>query len=382
MNAGSPRARLVLLAAVVVVLLGAFAWVVVRSGPMAPVAVTVAKVQSAAVTPAMFGIGTVEARHVHGIGPTAPGRLESLEVDVGDVVRAGQLLGRMAPVDVDDRMRAAAAARRQAEAMLAEARARQAHAAAQLQRYEELGRGRYVSAESVSAKRQEAQVANAAAQAAREAVNQALAERAAVSSQRGNLELVSPIDGVVALRAIDPGTTVVAGQMVLEVIDPRTLWVNARFDQAAASGLAPQLPARIVLRSRGEAPLEGRVLRVEPKADVVTEETLAKVVFARPPRPLPPLGELAEITVMLPERAAAPVVPNAALRRVGSQVGVWKVADGKIVFAPVVTGASDLDGRVQVLRGLAADETVVVYSEKPLTTHSRIKVVERLAGAP
>ena len=43
-----------------------------------------------------------------------------------------------------------------------------------------------------------------------------------------------------------------------------------------------------------------KVLRVEPVADVVTEEMLAKVVLDSVPTPLPPLGELAEITVTLP----------------------------------------------------------------------------------
>lgn len=372
--------RSMMLTIVVAVLLVLFVWVVARSGPMAPVAVTVIKVENAPVAPALFGIGTVEARYTHRIGPTIPGRLESLVVDVGDAVHAGQLLGRMAPVDLDDRSRVATAALQQAQAILAEARARQAHATAQLRRYEQLDRDHYVSAESVSARRQEAQVADAAVQAAEQAVQQARAEGAAVSSQRDNLDLVTPVDGVIALRSIDPGSTVVAGQTVVEVIDQRQLWVDARFDQAGAIGLAPGLPARIVLRSHSGTALEARVLRVEPKADVVTEETLAKLVFARMPQPLPPLGELAEVTVTLPALIAAPVVPNAALHRVDGEVGVWKLLDGEVAFVPVVSGASDLEGRVQIVRGLIEGDQVVVYSEKPITTHSRIKVVERLAG--
>jgi HlyD family secretion protein len=83
---------------------------------------------------------------------------------------------------------------------------------------------------------------------------------------------------VVAVRDADPGTTIVAGQAVVEVIDPKSLWINVRFDQISASGLAGGC-RRIVLRSRGGQTLKGRVLRVEPKADAVTEETLAKVVF-------------------------------------------------------------------------------------------------------
>src|SRR3546814_2903227 len=73
---------------------------------MAPVAVTVATVQSRALAPALFGIGTVDARYTYKIGPTFAGRLQRLDVDVGDQVTAGQVLGEMDPVDLDDRVRA------------------------------------------------------------------------------------------------------------------------------------------------------------------------------------------------------------------------------------------------------------------------------------
>ena len=90
------------------------------------------------------------------------------------------------------------------------------------------------------------------------------------------------------------------------------------------------------------------MLRVEPKADAVTEELLAKVVFEHPPEPIPPIGELAEVTVALPAVPAAVVIPNAALRREAGEVGVWQVKAGRLHFAPLTLGATDLDGRVQV----------------------------------
>jgi multidrug efflux pump subunit AcrA (membrane-fusion protein) len=44
-------------------------------------------------------------------------------------------------------------------------------------------------------------------------------------------------------------------------------------------------------------------------------------------------------------------------------------------------GATDLDGRVQILEGLKAGERVVVYSQRALGSRSRIKIVEHLEGA-
>ena len=374
------QGRTLALLAVIIPLLVLFIYVGLRSGPLAPVAVTVASVESRAITPALFGIGTVEARYTYKIGPTFAGRVKRLEVHVGDQVKAGQVLGEMEPVDLDDRVRSQESVFKRAEAALREAEARQAYAQTQARRYEQLFAVRSTSEEIVTTKRQELQIADAALSAAREDIVRARSDREGLVAQRSNLRLIAPVDGVVAVRDADPGTTIVAGEAVVEVIDPKSLWINARFDQISASGLAGGLPARIVLRSRGGQTLKGRVLRVEPKADAVTEETLAKVTFDNKPEPLPPVGELAEVTVDLPALPAAPLIPNAAVQREGDKVGVWQIVDDDLHFSPVKLGTSDLNGYVQVREGLKNGDQVVTYSEKALTARSRIHVVEHIPG--
>jgi RND family efflux transporter MFP subunit len=375
------QGRTLALLAVIVPLLALLVYVALRSGPLAPVAVTVVTVKDMSITPALFGIGTVEARYTYKIGPTFAGRVKRVDVHVGDSVKAGQVLGEMEPVDLDDRVRSQESAFKRAQAALREAQARQAYAQSQARRYEQLLAVRAISEEGFATKRQEQQIADAALSAAREDLARTRSDREALVAQRSNMRLITPVDGVVAVRDADPGTTIVAGQAVVEVIDPKSLWVNVRIDQISASGLAAGLPARIAFRSRNGQTVEGRVLRVEPKADSVTEEILAKAVFDKQPEPLLPVGELAEVTVDLPAISAAPVIPNAAVRREGDKLGVWQVVDGDLKFTPVKLGASDLDGRVQVSEGLKAGDQVVLYSEKTLTERSRIDVVEHIPGA-
>lgn len=372
--------RTLALVVVIVPLLVLFAYAALRSGPLAPVAVTVAAVESRTIGPALFGIGTVQARYTYKIGPTYAGRVKRLDVHVGESVKAGQVLGEMDPVDLDSRLGAQQAAIKSAEAALLQAEARQAFAQTQAGRYEQLLAIRGTSEENAATKRQELAVANAAHGAAREDASRLRAELEALRAQRGNLRLVAPVAGLVTTRLAEPGTTVVAGQAVVEVIDPGSLWVDTRFDQISAEGLAAGLPARIVLRSRRGQSLPGRVQRVEPQADAVTEETLAKLVFDTQLSPLPPIGELAEVTVQLPELPAAPTIPNAAIRTVKGQRGVWKLTGDNLSFAPVTLGRANLDGHVQVEKGLAPGDRLVVYSEKALTASSRIHVVDRLRG--
>jgi RND family efflux transporter MFP subunit len=372
--------RKLVLIGVLVPLLALFIFVVMRTGPLAAIPVTVTTVESRAITPALFGIGTVEARYSYRIGPTAAGRVARVEVQVGDRVKAGTLLGEMEPIDLDARVTAQQAAQKRAEAQLQDVSARHTYAQAQVKRFEELAKDHLVSSDAVEAKRQEAQVATAGLQAAREELARLRAERNASQRQRGNLRLIAPVDGLVTARNADPGTTVVAGQAVVELIDPQSLWINVRFDQLRAAGLREGLPAQIVLRSQGKTAIDGKVLRVEPRADAVTEETLAKVVFDTLPEPLPPIGELSEVTVALPSLPALPVIPNASVQRVDGKLGVWLINDGSLHFTPVKLGATDLDGQVQITEGLQPGAQVVVYSQRTLTARSRINVVDQLPG--
>ena len=388
------HSRTFLLTAVLLPLVLLFAWVSLRSGPLAPVPVTLLTVERSPITPSLFGIGTVEARFTHKIGPTFTGRLASVQVQTGDRVQAGQLLGEMDPIDLDERIKAQQAALQRAEAtvqavlaQIREAEARRSFAEAQATRYARLLSTRAVSKEDAESKRQEAEVTRAAAETARANLEVARqetvrlgAERDGLSAQRANLRLVAPVDGFVSRREADPGSTVIPGQAVVEVVEPGSIWVHVRFDQQRARGLQALLPARVLLRSQGTEPLAGEVVRIEPVADAVTEEVLAKVRFASRPEVVPPIGELAEVTVQLAPLAAAAVVPNASVQRVDGRLGVWVVEEGRLSFTPVTLGASDLDGHVQILAGLAGGEQVVVYSKKALHPTSRIKVVDRILG--
>jgi len=374
-------------------LIAALVYGAVHSGPLAPTRVTVMRVSEGSFAPALFGIGTVEARRAYLIGPTVAGRVRRVMVDVGDAVKAGQLLAEMDPVDFDDRVAALDASVARAGSLVAatqaqrrDAQARQELAAVNARRYADLGAQNFISAGAVEARLQEqtsaesvAGAADANLAAARQDLQRLAAERAALRQQRDNLRLLAPADGVVVSRDAEPGSTVVAGQAVLRLIEPATLWVRTRLDQGRSAGLAAGLPASIVLRSNPSASIAGRVARVEATSDSVTEERVALVSFDTPPVGVSS-GELAEVTLTLPATSRTPLLPNPSLHRRADRLGVWRVDGNGLRFAPVRVGQTGLDGQVQVLDGLQAGDEVVVYSEKEHTAGSRIQVVESLSG--
>lgn len=380
--------------ALVALLVAGLVWAVLRFGPTSAARVVVVAPERADLQAEVFGIGTVEARRSHAIGPTAAGRVRAVLTDVGKAVRAGDVIAEMDPVDVDDRIAAARAALARARQVIAAAGAQGQDAAARAQvaatnarRYETLGQQAFFSTSAVEVKQQEAVSARAAVASAHANIDAArlderrlAAELDALQAQRANLVLRAPADAIVLTREVEPGSTVVAGQAVLRLVQPDSLWVRTRIDMARSAGLAQGQQATVMLRSRQASPLAARVQRIEPASDTVMEERIVQVGFDAMPSGVA-VGELAEVVIRLQPAPDVLSLPNSALVRVGGVEGVWRVeADGKVAFRAVRTGVHALDGRVEIRGGVDSNDRVVTHAERTLKGGDAVRAVETLAG--
>lgn len=386
----SVRRRL-LLGVLGFLLLGGFLWVMMRSGPLAPVKVTTTSVQQGSLSPDIFGIGTVEARRSWMYGPTVAGRVLSVKVDVGDSVKAGQVLAEMDPIDIEQRLISLEASFEraksvQAAAMAAEAdaRARRELAASNMRRNQDLANRSFISSAALETVVQTLASADAALEAAhanvlvaQQDLNRTVADRQALLKQQASIRLVATMDGIVSAREAEPGSTVVAGQSVVRLIDPHSLWIKLRVDQGRSGGLTPGLKARVSLRSQPQHVHAAAVSRVEMMADSVAEERVAQLSFDQIPAGIA-VGEMVEAIIQLPLASKALIAPAASIHSRGKDKGVWLMKEGKPVFVPVKLGMSSLDGQVQILEGVKEGDDIVVYSQKPLSQDMRVQVVDAL----
>lgn len=366
-----------------------FAWVVLTQGPLAPVKVTVEKIQFGDLPSTVFGIGTLKARHSYNLAPTMTSRVKSVLVDQGDKVVAGQLLAEMDPIDLDEKLAGSrrvvektANAIRAAEAQMSETQSRLKTISATIVRYEELRAGGFVSQEMLDAKLHEKNAAESALAAAsanlaasREEHARAQADMHGIGKVRAQTRLVSPITGAVTARYVEPGSTVAGGQVVLQIIDPNSLWVETRIAQQQAGLIQVGQTAEVVLRSQPHAPFPGKVARVDMVSDAVTEERIVNVSVATQ---TVGIGEYAEVTLQLPALNNTKSIPSAAVKRIDKQSGVWVLQDGKVQFKPVKIGLATMDGHTQILDGLGNDDMVIVYSQQPLRAGLNVKVVSEL----
>jgi RND family efflux transporter MFP subunit len=214
----------------------------------------------------------------------------------------------------------------------------------------ELERAGFIShsaydASALGLKAAEAAADNAAAVlAARRAEGRAVAEDARYADTVwSHTRLTAPMDGLVIQRAAEIGTMVAPGVAVFRLVDPATLWVAARIDEALVGRLELGMPARIVLRSGEEH--AGRVARISRQSDAATRELEVNVSFDAPPERFA-IDQEAEVSILVGTERG-PVVPVAALVRSDGRQGVMVLRDGRKVFQPVRIAASD--GKLAVI---------------------------------
>jgi HlyD family secretion protein len=382
------RLKLILLATLLVSIFG---WVVLTQGPLAPVKVTTEKIQTGNLASEVFGVGITEARHTYNVSSTMTGRVGSMLVDQGDFVKAGQVLARLDPIDLNERLASSrlmaersANSIRMAEAQLAQAQSQEKTVSATYKRFIDLHAKGYISQEMLDAKLHEKNVAQAALDAATASLaavmrdkERALSDASGVAKLRDQTLLVSPVSGIVTARMVEQGVTVVPGQTVLQVIDPADIWIKTRIDQKQAGLIRAGQQAGIVLRSQPQTTVSGVVKRVDLISDAITEERIVNVSFAASASDVS-LGEYAEVTIKLPGLDNARSIPTAAVKQINQQKGVWVLDSNRAKFKAIKPGLATLDGRTQVLDGLRDDEEVIVYSQKAMKDDIKIKVVPEI----
>jgi HlyD family secretion protein len=356
-----------------------FLYVVIKSGPFSLSEITTTRVELKSIDRELFGIGSVATKHFYKIGPTFSGKIMDLYKDVGDFVTTNESIAKMDPIDLNEKIIAQKAAILEAAALLEKAKKEANFANEQFERYEKLFKANAVSDEEFSYKKNDLVLSLASLKSAQEYLNRNKSELDVLSVQKKYLELKAPASGYIVSRKAEIGENVTSSDIIFEIIDPNDLWIDARFDQATTKELVRDLKAEVLLRSKKNSPITGQVYRVEPLADLITEELLAKITFDTTAT-VPPIGEIAEVKVFLPKTKEELTVPSASIRKFNEKVGLWRVDGDEIEFIEVKILDSNLDGLVQVFGEIKQGDEIVVYSKKEITPQSKIKIVKELGG--
>lgn len=84
------------------------------------------------------------------------------------------------------------------------------------------------------------------------------------------------------------------------------------------------------------------------------------------------------MTIDLPEVVDTLYIPDAAVQISNGTSGVWSVLNGRADYKTVKTGVQTMDGKIQIINGLALEDTVIVYSKSKVTEGGRVRMVSAL----
>ena len=313
----------------------------------APRPVVAQKLTPVAVALGALYTGEVRARYESDLAFRITGKIVERKVDVGAVVKPGQVLARLDPADAGLNAEAA-------RAQLAAAQTDLAFAKAEVERYRDLVAKHFVSRSVLDAK-------EATFNAAAARVAQARAQASVAGNQAGYTTLVADQAGVITAILAEAGQVVKDSAVVMRLARDGEREVLIAVPESRVGALRKAGQVEIRLWAQPERALEGRVREIAPSADAATRTYAVKVTILSND-PAVQLGMTAN--VILPDAAAgALLVPSTAVFEHAGGSAVWVLqADGELVkpvLRPVTVKQYREDG-VILSGGVQAGETVAV----------------------
>lgn len=284
--------------------------------------------------------------------------------DLGDPVRAGQVLAVIDAPEIDQAVREAQAQVARAEADLALARGNHDRAEAML-------REQLVSREDYSNRLGVRDAAQAALEAAR-------AQLASARERRDFSRVRAPFDGVVSVRNVERGDRVVgdaAAALVpmfrIDALDP--LRISVDVPQSAVLQVRPGMRAQVTFAELPGEQFDAEVVR---SAQRISEDAGGMRVELRLPNPggRIPAGMVGQVRLSVPRAAPAAVLPLAAVVQDGAVTRVARVEEGGVLRYVEVTPGRQLGNEIEVLSGVAAGDEVVLAPNALLADGARVRV--------
>lgn len=267
-----------------------------------------------------------------------PGILTSISVREGDMVRAGQVIGRI----VDNQLGYQAGAFG-AQAAAAQAQVTQAEA--------DWKRVKYLYDKGVYAKARLDQ-ADAAVATARAQVRAAQAQQSAVGAVAGQGVVVAPSSGRVLRADVPAGAPVAPGVVVAVVTSGPTI-----LRLAVPESLAPQIHAgsRVSTSGFGGGPVEGRAIKVYPS--VIAGQMTVDVELPGIESTL--IGRRLAAKIETGSRKALLVPIGFVTNRYGIDYVTVLAKDGSAAQVPVQVAPTSVPGKIELLSGVGAGDTLI-----------------------
>jgi RND family efflux transporter MFP subunit len=194
-----------------------------------------------------------------------------------------------------------------------------------------------------------------------------------------NTKIISPVNGFVGRRNLDPGAFAGTNSPVLSVVDISTVRMVANLVERDFRRVQPGLQASVEVDAFPGEHFTGKVSRVSPVFDAATRTAAMEIEVPNPGYRLKP-GMYARVALTIDRQADALTVPRSAVLDLEGQRGVYVVDELVAHFRPVRTGLQDAE-RMQILEGVGEGEQVVTTGALAIKDGDRVQLTGGGAGA-
>ena len=311
----------------------------------------------------------VRARTESRLGFRVGGKITRRQAELGDTVKAGQVLAQLDPQDLKLAQDASRAA-------LAGAQSNLDWATADFKRYKDLRDQGFIS----SAELQRREVALRAAQAQFEQAN---AQAGVQGNQAAYSSLMADASGVITGIDAEPGMVVAAGAPVLRLAHdgPRDVVFSVPEDRIGDFRALASRSASLKVRLWGSNELiDAHVREVAAAADATTRTFLVKADVGKAPVKL---GQTAAVLAEMPRTVGVIRLPLTAVTELQGKTSVWLLDKGSMTVRPQPIQVAGADGNTVVVSGgLSPGQTVVTAGVHVLTPGQKVKLYNAGAAAP
>jgi RND family efflux transporter MFP subunit len=344
--------------------------------------VDVATVKASPGTVSVTLPGTTAAFAAANIFARATGYIAKRNVDIGDHVKAGELLAQLAVPELDDQISQNKATLDHLKSMLDQAEANRKLQQVTWDRDAPLVEKGWVTRQQGTVDVQNLKGQEAAVTAAQHNVTAQEKLVKQLRQQRDYASVVAPFDGVITQRNVDVGSLVqgnaTSGTFMFEIMQEDVIRVSAFVPQDAAFDVVPGVDAVVHVPELPDREFPGKVTRIADALQPGTRTLLTEVDIPNPDGALTP-GIYCTVEFRIPRKTPSLSVPADAIifNRNGMQVAV--VSNGKAEIRKVGV-KRDLGTRVEVDSGIKAGDQVIL--NPPVTLIDGSKVQPRPEPAP
>ena len=327
-------------------------------GPRMPMTVELGTAKRGDIAAHLTVVGNLIGLQTVDIASRIAGRLISVNVDLGDPVRRGQVLARVEDREVIEQVRQAEASLEVSKATIRQREADLKVAEVNFERSKNLFSRQLLAKQSLDDAESRYLAAVAQLDLAKAQLNQNEARLQELRFNLQNTVIASPVDGFVGKRNVDPGAMVNTNTAIASVVDISRLKLIVNVVERDLRMVNAGDVGTVEVDAYPGETFNGRIARVAPVLDPATRTAPIEIEIPNPGYRLKP-GMYARITLTVEERKNALLAPKNAVIDFENKRGVWiPDEERRARFVPVRMGIEGTD-HVEILDGVKEGDRFV-----------------------